>query len=389
MATKYLAASLVLALMFFSLVAIYLVVPQSDLVTFLCVVIMAVGLIIALNGDWHEIGMMAVFAAIVSLVAFYFLGRQWIGGPGGLILPLIWFGVLAYVTRWISDNTVPVPEDQAVLVSQFFSGKLSRLMPPIAPPLVPLFERRIATIPLYDLSHDVAVEKINTGSHDIPKITVQVRYRVERERFADPDRLEFALANIPNRGRIQNEIAKEMGRSLEKARLDIDFWERLLKKQMENEVDDIVRRVVFGTAPSAVVAWRSRADLSRLVLEHLRSITKEWGIEVIHVELDSFDVPEDRFRNADPEGKEEREDKRREREAKRDAQQIQITGEAEAEIEARRVHRIIEALKAADVKITPEVIAAILMPPDPLLENEVRALVDSSAAPAKNDAQKK
>ncbi|HMO59415.1 MAG TPA: SPFH domain-containing protein [Roseiflexaceae bacterium] len=395
MATKYLAASLVLTLMFFSLVAIYLVVPQSDLVTFLCVVIMAVGLIIALNGDWNEIGMMALFAAIVSLVASYFVGRYWIGGPGGLILPLLWFGVLAYLTRWISDNTVPVPEDQAVLVTQFFSGKLSRLMPPIAPPLIPFLERRVATIPLYEISQDVDVEKINTIGGDLAKAVIAVHYGVDRERLSDPDRLEFVLGNIPNRGQIQNEVAKEMGYSLDRARLEIDFWERLLKKQMKNAVDNIVRKVVFSHGQNPVNSSKNRADLAPLVFEELKESTRQWGIDLRTIDLEYFEITEDQQRNADPIQREERETKRRELEAQREATHIKVTRAAKAMTDADRVQAIIKALQEAGVIITPDIISAILLPYDPLLENELRALTEASAKPAppaaqaKNDAPKK
>ena len=60
------AASAILALMFASLLVIYVVVPQNDLVTYLSVVIMAIGLVIAFVGDVDEIMMLAGLAGIVG-----------------------------------------------------------------------------------------------------------------------------------------------------------------------------------------------------------------------------------------------------------------------------------------------------------------------------------
>jgi len=352
---RYAAASLVLGLMFVSLIVIYLSVPQSDVVTFLSVVIMAVSLIIALNGNWNEIGMMAAFAALVSLIAAYFFGRDTLGNVGSVVFPLAWTGVLLYVFRWISSRTVVVPEDHAIMVARFYSGTLYRLTPPLAPPLIPLLERRVATIPLYELSQDVKIEKINTGgSHSIDAVEVHLRYRV--------DSPVFALGNIPNRGQIQNDVARQMGRELEQARLDVAFWEKLLARQLREEVDDIVREVIFSETKSAVVAYQDRQRISQEVFRRLNELTHRWGVVVTRVDIDYFEVPEDRFRSANPEAAIERETRMREIEAEREARRIRVTSEAEAHAEAERVRSIVRALRAEGVDVSPEMISAILLP---------------------------
>lgn len=352
---RYAAASLVLGLMFVALVVIYLSVPQSDVVTFLSVIIMAVSLIIALNGSWNEIGMMAAFAALVSLIATYFFGRDMLGNVGAVVFPLAWAGILLYVFRWISSRTVVVPEDHAIMVARFYSGTLYRLTPPLAPPLIPLLERRVATIPLYELSQDVKVAKINTGgSHSIESVDVHLRYKV-----ASP---EFALGNIPNRGQIQNEVAREMGRELDQARLDVAFWEKLLGRQLREEVDDIVREVIFAETKSAVIAYQERQRISREVFRRLNELINRWGVTVNRVDIDYFEVPEDRFRSANPEATIERETRMREIEAEREARRIRVTSEAEAQAEAERVRGIVRALRDEGVEISPEMISAILLP---------------------------
>src|SRR6185295_1344316 len=102
---KNIDSEAILGLLFASLLVIYLVVPPGDLVTFLCVITLAISLIIALTGDWGEIMTVAIFAAIVSLVAAYFLGsRLRLGTVGGLVLPILWLGVLVMAYRWIIDR---------------------------------------------------------------------------------------------------------------------------------------------------------------------------------------------------------------------------------------------------------------------------------------------
>lgn len=341
---RYAAASLALGLMFVSLVVIYLSVPQNNTVTLLCVIIMAVSLLITLNGTWNEIGMMAAFAALTSLMASYFLGRDVLGDTGSILFPLLWIGVLLYIFRWISRHTVVVPEDHAIMVARFYSGSLYRLQPPLAPPLIPLLERRVATIPLYELSHDVKVAKINTGgSHSIDEVEVHLRYRVKNP--------EFALANIPNRGQIQNEVAREMGRDLEQARLDVAFWEKLLARQLTHEVDDIVREVIFAETKSATDAYQKRLHISREVFRRLNELTKRWGVVVSRVDIDYFSVPEDRFRSPDPDGP-----------VKQEVKRILETSKAEAQAEAERIRHIVRVLREEGIEIAPEIIGALLIP---------------------------
>lgn len=293
-----------------------------------------------LERDRHDGGVCRVDLADGIL----FLGRDVLGDTGSILFPLLWIGVLLYIFRWISRHTVVVPEDHAIMVARFYSGSLYRLQPPLAPPLIPLLERRVATIPLYELSHDVKVAKINTGgSHSIDEVEVHLRYRVKNP--------EFALANIPNRGQIQNEVAREMGRDLEQARLDVAFWEKLLARQLTHEVDDIVREVIFAETKSATDAYQKRLHISREVFRRLNELTKRWGVVVSRVDIDYFSVPEDRFRSPDPDGP-----------VKQEVKRILETSKAEAQAEAERIRHIVRVLREEGIEIAPEIIGALLIP---------------------------
>src|SRR6266508_2886203 len=254
MAIRKVAASAVLGLLFLSLLVIYLLLPLNRLVLFLAVLIMLVSLIVAQSQRWRDIGVMAVFAALVSVVAAALTGRNVFGSFGSVLVPILWALVLLGLFAWAQRNMLMVPRDRAILVVNRYTGSLHNVDGPIAPPLIPSIERRMAVIPLYELSQDVRVEKVNTKRFNVDSIHVHIHYRV-----ADATR---ALRGIPNRSQVQSQIAKGMSMDLRKARQDITFWEKLLGNQMALEVEDIVREVVID-AIRASTEWGMEGELAR------------------------------------------------------------------------------------------------------------------------------
>src|SRR5256885_482053 len=131
MAIRNVAASAVLGLLFVSLLMIYLLLPSNGLVTFLAVLIMLVSLIVAQSQRWRDIGVMAVFAALVSVVAAALTGRALFGGVGSVLLPVVWALVLVGLFNWISNSMLRVPKDRAVLIIRPYSGFLYQAASPV------------------------------------------------------------------------------------------------------------------------------------------------------------------------------------------------------------------------------------------------------------------
>src|SRR5690349_18610650 len=109
MAIRSVASSAVLGLLFVSLLVVYLLLPSNGLVMFLAVLIMLVSLIVAQSQRWRDIGVMAAFAALVSLVAASLFGRNFFGGIGSIVVPVIWGLVLLAMFSWTQRNMLPVP----------------------------------------------------------------------------------------------------------------------------------------------------------------------------------------------------------------------------------------------------------------------------------------
>jgi SPFH domain / Band 7 family len=397
MSVKNIAASIVLGLLFVSLVVIYLVTQPNNnsLVTFLSVIIMAVSLIVVLNGDWREIGVMGVFAALVSVVAARFVGQARFGNIGSVVIPILWLGVLVLVFRWISRNRLVVQGDRAIIMQNMYTGALHIVPPPLSPPPLPQMQRIAAIIPKYELSQDVRVEKINTQSgQDINVVVVHVYYRV-----SDPLAvMSFREASgIPNRGRVQKTIAKEMDQELEVARRDVSFWERMLNQQIAVAIDDIVRNVIWiwdsaevskiadvpaatgatieqatnGAAvaqpsadkppPNAVDAYKQREQLSSEIRARLNEQVANWGVKILKLELERVEIDPERFKVLGRKKALERETEEEQIKATREATRIRLVREAEAQAEAQRVTELVKSLHDAGVDLPDEKLKEIVI----------------------------
>src|SRR6266496_510940 len=284
MAIRKVAASAVLGLLFLSLLAIYLLLPSNGLVLFLAVLIMLVSLIVAQGQRWRDIGVMAVFAALVSVVAAALTGRAIFGSFGSVILPVGWALILLGLFSWAQRNMIVVPKDRAILIGNRYTGAVYNSVGPIAPPLTPGVESKRAVIPLYELSQDVRIEKVNTKRFNVDSIHVHIHYRV-----ADATR---ALRGIPNRSQVQSQIAKGMSMDLRKARQVFTFWGKLLGNQMALEVEEILREAVYNNvfAQNPLEVYQRREDLAGLVHDRLSKLVSRWGVEIDALEFERIDV---------------------------------------------------------------------------------------------------
>jgi hypothetical protein len=351
------AASAILGLMFASLLVIYVVVPQNDLVTFLSVVIMAIGMVIAFIGDRDEIMLMAGLAGVVSLVAAFFAGQSFFNNIGGIIATISWGVLLVTVAQRASNDTVVIPEDHAFMMAPFLSSEAHQISATIPISSLPFLDRHVATIPTYELTRDVKIAKVNTrrAPDNVDEIEVHIRYQV-----TDPGQ---TLRGIPNRGQIQSDVAKEMGVSVSKARLDVAFWEKLLARQMSAEVDDIVRETLFteGNANNMLEAYNDREKLSVDVRRALQKLVERWGVTVRALALNYYVVDKEaigRLR-AGPEGLDQeikRDQKKRLGEAESEAERIKLTGKSSNE----RIRDLIDQLSKVQPAMKSEDIAEIV-----------------------------
>jgi hypothetical protein len=357
------ANTIVLLLLFVSLLAIYLVAGPSYTVTVLGVILLTLGLYISVDGDWGDLAVLAVFAALVSLVAAYIVALARFGPIGAVLIPLVWAIVLFWLARRIVRGIRPVPldaESPAILISRGADRR-----PYVAPPplVIPLLQPIVAIIPRKVMVEEVDVERLNTqGFHDIPKVAVHVRYWIE-----DP-----VEAYVHASQTTLDEAARKMNKSLTAARLDVTFWERLFEDHLlKIDIVKAARETVFQEAGGSVEHYRNREKLQRLVQERLNLLVDAWGAKIGLVELDYIEIDGERVRNAFRDSSREKELIEAEHQAKMEANRLRQVLGSEVDAEAARVKAIIEALRQAEVEITPDVvIRAIRAASDWVMEAE-------------------
>jgi hypothetical protein len=342
------ANTIVLGLLFVSLLVIYLVVFPSFQVTVLSVIILSIGLFIAVNGRWNDLFVLAVFAAFVSLVAAYFYGQMRFGRVGGVLLTILWGVVLLLLSQRVARGIrrVPVnPESPAILI-----GRGSDRRPYVAagPYVIPFLQPIVAVIPRKILIEEFNVDDINAEpGHNVDRIAVHVRYRI-----VDP-----AEAFMHTSQMTLNEAARQMGKSLEEARLDVTFWENLFENHLlKIDAAKAVREVAFQQSAGAHILYKNRAALADQIIERLNALVDTWGAVIEVVELDYFKVDGERFRNADPERRRTIEFMEAAHQAGMEAERLKRVLASEVEAEALRVRAIIEALRQSEVEITPDVV---------------------------------
>jgi hypothetical protein len=336
-------------------------------------------LIVSQGQRWRDIGIMAVFAALVSVVAAALTGRAIFGSVGSVILPLAWALVLLGLFSWAQRNMIVVPKDQAILIVNRYTGAVYNAVGPIAPPLTPGVESKIAVIPLYELSQDVRVEKVNTQRFNVDIIQVHIHYRV-----TDP---KLALTGIPNRGQVQGEIAKGMNLEMRKARLDVRFWEKLLGNQMELEVEDIVREVVYNNvfAQNPMEVYQRREDLGAEVKDRLSKLVSRWGVDINGLEFERVDVDAGILQRLNKANMRLDSIEQKKSDAEGEAAWIERTGAAQAKAEAMRVAEMVQALKESGVELSANdlrdiVIDAIRASTEWGMDGELARLSSPSAA---------
>lgn len=359
------AASLVLGLMFVSLAVIYLINPQNTSVTVISVLIMTVSLVAALYDRWPQIAAIGLLATLVSVIAANLLGQSRYGSIGGVLVPALWCVVLFLAAVWVQRNMLPVPHDRAILIRNIYTSGVKILTPPLAPPLLPFVEQRVANIPLYTLSSDISVDKINTqAGYDILAVKAHAHFKV-----TDRSAAVLVMQSLTNRGHALRDVATSMGQDVEAARCEPVFWEKVIIEQVGGAVDDVTRDVIFEESKSPVDAYNRRAELADLIAQRLARRVSAWGIELASLEIDRIEVDAERFKAANKEKSRRTESEDALAKAEREAMRIKITREAEAVAEAERIGRIVSALNSSGVNLSAEAIEEIVI-------NAIRASSD-------------
>ncbi|NTU85147.1 MAG: hypothetical protein HGA45_38275 [Chloroflexales bacterium] len=276
-----------------------------------------------------------------------------------LIGLMFWISSLGGGWRRADKDTVVLVEDFTHTVRAYENGNYLYI------PIVNTIEAKMPSYPLY---HSFEVESIDTLTPKIAKIkkiTVSVAYRIT----------DFMVCFD------KSDDIKQMIKDLEQSeKLTTDnptLWIKALNQLMEGVIAEAIRSAVWSWA--TIVAqnadWQletpfqrssdvehdpyalslNRNKLSQKVVDEVRRLALKWGLVVKGLSFENVELDQqiiDRAtRNKDGEIAEAR------HLAMKEAEAIRMTGDAEAEVRAKMIARIIEALVSdSRVPITEQVI---------------------------------
>ncbi len=365
MQIKNIASSVVLGLLFFSLLVIFMISGSDVLVTSLSVLIITICLVIALTGGWREITVIGVLAAIVSLVAANLYGQQRFGDLGGILVPIAWGFAVIGLWTWMIRNVTTVPSDQAILSLRTFSGEIINQPEPLGMPSLPLLDQQLAVIPLYPLSTETIIKGLYTAKRQtVNEIPLTISYKVVSRQAA-----EITFKKLPNRSLMQEEIAKALNKSVADARCELRYWERLLDALMKDVLDDVTREVVRFKFEEANQVYTQQKELEDAICDELNKNVNPWGITISRVQIDKVVITDKDWEKPNPAVEKKK--------LLQEYDRIKNLHTAQHDAEADRIKKLIAAVRESGIENIPPsllediVVSATNNPSDMVLDAEL------------------
>ncbi len=334
---SFIAAALS-GMLFASLAAIYLLQPNLLLLG-LIVFILFIGIVIAFSGTARELFMLGVFVMLISSMAVFLYARQSLNEVAASLVAILWAFAFYAIVRVLLQSTLFVPAN-TLLIAKRLSGLEFRVGTARVWRPLPLFERALAMMPLYNLTTDVPVNDIETKAiQTVKHVLVNVVYKINR----DMPMKVYSGPDYPNRISFANEVAQSLKMDRFKAMQDQRFWEELLHKYMHPITDGVLRDVVYAETQRAIDTSTDRERLLDLTREKLQEAVQPLGLEIVGVSFDRIEQEERRLRVYKRQNKINADTEDARLEAERAATRARLVGEAEADV---RVYAIIEWIKA-------------------------------------------
>lgn len=247
-----------------------------------------------------------------------------------------------------------VEKDSYEVVEEFFGG-VSMYGPRKMYFFIPGYHLVEATLPNFPIKHEFSIDSIDTrtpGLQRIDKIKVRVSYSI-----VDPLTCYYQVLQSLER-------LKELEEQKKIRHSEMFLWKQVLNERLAGIIDDAIRVGVWHWADTLVrdpnlnlvtpfplppnteydpyALSLNRDRLAAEILDEVQYQTDEWGMQIDRLVFENFEINPEiikrKVRNKD------RELADAEHEARMAAAAITIKGEAEVEIRARTVARVIEVL---------------------------------------------
>ncbi len=343
---------LTLGLLYISLGIMYLLLPPNGLLWALGGIILIAGIVLTMLGGQRYLTILGVITLLASISAMALLGSVWAGAVGILILPLLWMGIIYAGASWAWRSTIFIQSGTIMIVSHPFGEKMYR-GPIQIRPLLPFLEEELVRMPVYELVSHVSVETINTRAlQNIPSITLEIRYQV-----SDPVKL---LQNLPNRAHLLEGVATGFDLTPDRAMLRTAFWERLLDDQIKDISDNLLRTIIYEHINRAVDGSSERQMLATILRERIYQLIERWGVTIHALDIESVNLDPEQIKRSKRDMIIKREFEDAERQARIEAQKIEIMGKAQAAVQAHAIEKWIAAIQQPGVSLSANEIEQIV-----------------------------
>lgn len=346
-------ANILLLLLLLCLLPVFLATQRPEVIG-LGVLLLAAGFFLAYTRQPRGLEILAVLVLVLSFVGVAFWGRLLAGTNGAYCLVGLWSLLLVGAVALFYRRAVLVERGQILVINQLPENRIVVWNEGLHRPLRPFVERRMAALPAYELTQECVLEQVNTRSlFNVDRLEILVRYQVAQPRAV--------VVNFPNREQAYDQLARERGLPREDDTDEqVAFWTELIRRQMELEIEQATRSVIANVAGPTEVATE-RETYARLIRQRLEASVRRWGIHILDVRLLDVVIAPERVRmvNRDKILERERADARRRAEMR--AEEILLTGQAQAEATARMVAEMVKALQQQGTTLTTDEIERIVL----------------------------
>lgn len=160
----------------------------------------------------------------------------------------------------------------------------------------PGIDRVLMKLPLGPQRTSTTVERLNTSEHDdIQTITASIDYHLDRDGWK-------RLRNMPNRARLYNEAAEQLGVNGSETGVNLACHEHVFASLIRQEFDRLLRKIVSSNPCYAKDIERSRGlhqfdksncstreELTRAVRDALQEALDRWGLAIDNVSITYID----------------------------------------------------------------------------------------------------
>lgn len=227
--------------------AIVVLVAQFNQVTYWILGTVLIFLGLGLAYSRHEMGVSAL--ALLTLLTALMASVALVADRGGIwpvLAVIVWIFLAVLLYRWYANNSYRIQQGVMLLINRYSGeaayGPKTLLFPPVLPG-----EEIVAKLPTRDIESRLKVEHISTPSEKkLTSISFRVKYKIDSD-GVNPDTgriraFEFYENASQNYEFVDEE--RERGKGNGPPAWNPAYWQRTLKEQVRQFVDDTCRTIV-------------------------------------------------------------------------------------------------------------------------------------------------